>query len=328
MSAIDLYPSGFSRPDPWSLPAAKVEVRPTRSTEVLVASGEGRERVWVLNPYSGCEFACSYCSARRLPPFEGADPRLFERDIHLRANAAEAVQRALRDGSLYGARLELGTTCDPWQPAERQARATRGALEVLARFGRVELYASTRSTLAPRDGDLLSAIARNGRARVAFSIGSLELRLTRLLEPLAPTPDRRLVAMEALARSGVEVGVAISPVVAGCNDSLSALEALLRRARSAGASFASVQALSMPQPARERLVRFVARFDPERASRFNRLLARSAESDPHFASRLQQRFAEACRQVGLEPLPAPGAAPLAPRRPRQLSLFPPPQDQL
>jgi DNA repair photolyase len=324
MKAIDSLPSGFAPREPWSHDT-KVDVRPARSAEVLAALGEGRERVWALNPYSGCELACTFCAARQLSPFKDADLRLFERDIHARTNAAEAVARALRSGALDAAPLLLGTTCDPWQPAERVSQVTRSALDVLARFGKVDLWAMTRSTLAPRDADLLSMIGRQGRARVVFSIGTLDLRLSRLLEPLAPTPDRRLVAMEALARAGVEVGLAVSPVLAGLNDALPALEGLLRRASSAGARFAWAESLSMPKPARAKLVRHVSHFDPELATRYDRLLARSVEHDPHAEERLQARFDEACGKVGMPQVGSPAHALL--RRAavegetRQLSLF-------
>lgn len=326
MKALETtLPTGFAPAEPWpSRP--RVEVRTARSPDVLVpVGGEGEKvRFWALNPYSGCEFACVWCKGREAAAFRDADPRLFERDIHARVNAQEALLRALRSGGLVGAPLLLGTSCDPWQPAEQKAGVTRAALDVLARYGAgVELRAQTRSTLVPRDLDLLLALGRKGKVSVSFSLPTLDLKLARLLEPLAPSPDRRLVALETLARAGVRVGVQVAPVLSGLNDAAAELEAVLRRARDAGASFAAATPLSMGAAARARIVGFVSRFDPEKATRYDRVLARSVEADPRLAGRLEASFADLCARLRLDhaPAPRPRRAPAASAGPLQLALF-------
>ncbi|HEY3445837.1 MAG TPA: radical SAM protein [Myxococcales bacterium] len=321
MKALNQIPTGYAHSEPW--PAhPRVEVRTARSQDVLLPIGEGPSRYFALNPYSGCEFACVWCRGRHTPPFKDADPRLFERDIHARANAVEAVTRALKDGSLERSPLVLGTQCDPWQPAEQKAQVTRGVLDVLARYGSVDLRAQTRSTLIPRDIDLLAAIGRRGKVSVSFSIPTLDLRLSKLLEPLAPSAERRLVVLETLARAGIRVGVQVAPVMHGINDSAPYLEAVLRRAQSAGASFATVTPLSMPAPARLAMVGFVSHYDPELATKYDRLLARTVETDRAFPERLQASFDQVCTRLGLaHPRRAPRKAPPPASAERQLSLF-------
>ena len=113
-----------------------------------------------------------------------------------------------------------------------------------------------------------------------------------------------------------------APVLSGLNDSRVQLEGLLRRARNAGAAFAAVAPLTMPSEARAKMVRFVAYFDPEKATRYDRLLARSVEADPRFAPRLQELFAEVCDRLGVaHPREPREVAPVAEVAPRQLSLF-------
>ena len=124
------------------------------------------------------------------------------------------------------------------------------------------------------------------------------------------------------------MGIQVAPVIGGLNDSLPALEALLRRARSSGASYAAAAPLSMTSEARRRLVKFVAQFDPERATRYDRIFARSMENEPGYAERLKARFTQACEHVGLRSnelavVPPQPGDPQAPG-PRQLSLFPQP----
>src|SRR6476619_5024954 len=62
----------------------------------------------------------------------------FERNIFVKQNAPEVLSRTLRHGSdkhlalLAGETIVIGTATDPYQPAERRFRITRGILEVLA----------------------------------------------------------------------------------------------------------------------------------------------------------------------------------------------------
>jgi DNA repair photolyase len=295
-----------------------------RSGEALVRVGGGRAGYWALNPYSGCEHGCAFCRSRQEAPFREADWRLFEGDIHVRSNAPEVVTRALRDGLLSSVPVALGTSCDPWQPAEKRFGVTRQVLEQLALHGGVNLRAQTRSPLVTRDIDLLLAIGRRGRASVAISIASPDRRLNRLLEPSAPVAERRFAAMEALARAGVKVGILVAPVLPGLNDSYPALEKLLSRAREFGASFAGAMPLSMSPQDRARLVRHFAVQDPERATRYDRLFARSVEREPAFASELAHRFAEACERARLVDIWSARATrrqQIEDGQPRQLSLF-------
>lgn len=325
MNALLAIPAGFAPPEPW--PArAPIEGRRVRSPEVLRFLGTGPGRHAALDPYSGCELACAFCRGRDLPPFRDADFRLFERDIHVRVNAAEALAAAHRSGQLHrDIPLVLGASCEPWQPLEAKALATRAALEVALRLGPLDLRAQTRATLAARDADLLVALGRRGRVRVGFGIPALDRKLTRFLEPLAPTPDRRLVAMESLARAGVSVGIVASPLVPGLNDAPPALDGLLARARSAGATWAAAKPLRVTAAARTKLLRFLSPFGPELAARYDRLFARSADLQPDYEPMLARRFKAACDRYGLISLDSRQAPELAPapgeRAPQQLSLF-------
>ena len=113
---------------------------------------------WSLNPYTGCAFGCTYCyaryahryvmerasDARRMEDplaekYEKMPPWLaFERNIFVKTNAPQLLARALRQGSdkhqqlVNGTALLIGSATDPYQPAERRFRVTRGVLEVLA----------------------------------------------------------------------------------------------------------------------------------------------------------------------------------------------------
>ena len=58
----------------------------------------------------------------------------------------------------------------------------------------------TKGSLIERDIDILSDMARRGLVRVGISVTTLDAKLSRLMEPRAPAPARRLVMIRRLAR--------------------------------------------------------------------------------------------------------------------------------
>src|ERR1035441_2027006 len=85
--------------------------------------------------------------------------------------------------------IAIGTATDPYQPAERRYRRTRAILEVFARERGRHIGITTKSDLVVRDLDLLREIARSNVLAVHFTITTLDEKLARLLEPLAPLPE-------------------------------------------------------------------------------------------------------------------------------------------
>ena len=137
---------------------------------------------WSINPYVGCAFGCAYCYARYAHRYaaerlaakfvalgeaateaEPLPPWLaFERQIMVTRDAGALVRRALRrPATLAGLRNDgvvIGTATDPYQPAERRFRITRGVLEALAEHEGLRVTIITKSPLVTRDLDLLTRI--------------------------------------------------------------------------------------------------------------------------------------------------------------------------
>jgi DNA repair photolyase len=228
---------------------------------------------------------------------------------------------ARQDRSFLERPVLLGHGCDPWQPAERELGLTRKVLEGLAALPGVDLRCTTQSSLVGRDLDLLGQIARRGRVQVRVSVTSLERRAWTALEPHAPSPERRLMAMGMLARAGIAVGVQVEPVLRGVHDAEAAWVQLLTRAREAGAGFATARPLALSDGARERLLRHLGEVEPERVAPLRRLLARPHLHDARSWAEAQARFAAICKRVGLECRDLSSAEAKGEGGPRQLSLF-------
>jgi DNA repair photolyase len=283
-------------------------------------SDAGAPWYWSLNPYEGCEFACTFCQAR-LEKKDFASWRGFEKKVGVKANAVEALMKDLRAEDFQGRQVVLGTSTEPWQQAEEHSRVTRALLTALTKIDGLDLRVNTRSSLIARDGDLLKQIATKGRVTIAFSLASLDERVNRLMEPRAPSVFRRLAALESLARLGLNVGLIVSPVFAGLDEDELGLEALLTRAANAGARFAGMKVMQFGPGQREVFLEHVTTGYPEMASRFRRIIGRRTHTAEEERT-LKETFSRLCSQVGLLPLEE-AAEPRAPEpaAPAQLGLF-------
>src|SRR5919206_4886986 len=94
---------------------------------------------WTINPYRGCEFACTYCYARYTHEFmEMRDGVDFERKIYVKQNAGWLLRRDLKKVK-RGEEIAIGTATDPYQPAERRYEVTRAIMEELAQHSGLSL---------------------------------------------------------------------------------------------------------------------------------------------------------------------------------------------
>jgi DNA repair photolyase len=216
---------------------------PNRSLLNRCVSNREMPFTWTINPYRGCEFACKYCYARYTHEFmemrNGVD---FEQKIYVKQNAADFLRQELRRVK-PGEAIALGTATDPYQPAERRYEVTRVILEEFARHQGFELGIVTKSNLIVRDVSVLKQIARHNQLSISMTITTLDVELARLLEPRAPRPDLRLDAVRQLRDAGIRVGISCSPVIPAITDSPKNLEALVRAAADAGATYIFANAL-------------------------------------------------------------------------------------
>jgi DNA repair photolyase len=266
----------------------------------------GNQAGWTVDPYTGCELGCVFCPVR-LDEQDFPAWRRFEARVGVNLRAVKSFIERVSPEELHGCRVVLGSRSEPWQPAEEKFRLTRSLLAALGEARNLELRANTRSSLVARDIDLLLRIASRGQVSVVFSISCADERITRLMEPKAPSVLRRLAAMEALARAGLSVGLSISPVMAGLDPEEIGLDGLLTRAAHAGARFASMRWMELGPGQRERFLTYATTAFPASASRFRRILGRRAlESEAR--AEWESQFHQHCLALGLVEDPASGPA--------------------
>ncbi len=278
---------------------------------------------WTLNPYRGCEIGCGYCYARYTHGYLGLDdPRDFERRLFWKEDLPRLLARDLEKRVYPGQRIAVGTATDPYQPLERAKEITRGCLRVFARREGLRLSITTKSDLVVRDLDLLRVVAARNSLHVNFSVTTLDRRLARALEPVAPTPQRRLQALRTLSAEGIETGLFLMPVLPGLTDGPGALEEVAREAARAGARFLVHQCAFLREPARSFWFERLRDQWPALLPRYRRWFASGCYAEEDLRRRLARRVARIRRATGLADAPS-DPAPADP----QLTLFTVPDPQ-
>jgi DNA repair photolyase len=263
-----------------------------------------------INAYRGCEHGCSYCYARPYHEYLGLSAGLdFETKIFVKEDAPLLLRRELSSPKWRPRVVAMSGVTDPYQPAERRFRLTRGCLEVFAEF-RNPVGIVTKNRLVARDRDLLGELAQYQAAAVWLSLTTLDGDLSRRMEPRATQPAGRLAAITALADAGVPVGVLAAPMIPGLNDH--ELPALLQAAADAGARYAGYIMLRLPFGVKELFGDWLMRHYPDRRDKVLgrvRDLHGGALNDPRFGARMRGEgemarqiealFVATCRRTGL-----------------------------
>jgi DNA repair photolyase len=183
-----------------------------------------------MNLYRGCEHHCIYCDSRsacyQIEDFDG--------ELLVKANAIDLLRKELASKRVKGT-VGTGAMQDPYTPSEAKLEMTGQALDVIAQM-RYPVHILTKSDLVLRDVDRLVAINRT-YASVCFTITTADDALGKLVEPGAPAVSRRLRAARELVDHGIQVGVALMPVLPYIEDSEENITQIVGRAHEAGVSY-------------------------------------------------------------------------------------------
>ena len=225
---------------------------------------------WTLNPYRGCQHACTYCFARATHEHLGYDAgRDFETRIIVKVNAPEMLRQDLGRASWQRELIAIGTACDPYQAAELKYSLTHRILKVLRDFANPTSIV-TKSPHVVRDVDVLEELSAVADTTVSFSVSTLDDDVWKRIEPATAKPRKRLEAMRALSERGIRCGVMLAPVLPGLTDDAASLEAVVEAACEHGASFIHDNVLYLKPGTKEWFMPFLREAYPHLSERYSR----------------------------------------------------------
>lgn len=151
--------------------------------------------------------------------FRGSDPREVKKDIH----KAIAMSIPMR----FGIRFE------DFLPIERKKGVSLALLRYLADAGYPTMI-NTKSDLVGED-DYIEALASNpAKAAVHITMISSDSNFLKMIEPGAPSFERRIAAAKRLSDAGIRVVARIEPFMIHLNDSKDQVEEYMERIEEAG----------------------------------------------------------------------------------------------
>lgn len=289
------------------------------SAKAMMQPCEGSEwfgHDWNINLYRGCCHGCIYCDSR------SACYQVHEFDrVRCKKDALSILERELRAKHRRGI-VGMGAMSDPYNPFEKEMCLTRGALELLKRYG-FGVSIATKSDLIVRDAEILTEIARLQPVLAKITITAADDALSRKVERNVCPSSARFAAIEQLSRRGIFTGVLMMPILPFIEDYEENLSGIVRRAADSGARFIYPQ-LGVTLRGNQRQW-FYERLDEDFYGVWKQYEAQFGEqyvcASPR-AGELYAHFAQACKDHGiLYEMPQIIAVSRAPYEIRQLSLF-------
>ncbi|HKT84960.1 MAG TPA: PA0069 family radical SAM protein [Novosphingobium sp.] len=263
-----------------------------------------------INAYRGCEHGCIYCFARPTHAYHDLSPGLdFETKLFAKPDAARLLRETLAKRGYSPAPIAMGTNTDPYQPIEGRYRITRSILELCLET-RHPVTILTKSDRVLRDLDLLAEMARLRLVGVGISVTSLDAALSRLLEPRAAAPAKRVAALGRLVMAGVPAHVSIAPVIPAITDQF--LEGILEAVAAQGIRSAAWILVRLPHEVAPLFREWLQAHFPDRAEKVMatiRDMRGGRDNEPRFFNRMRPtgvwadlfrtRFRVAARRHGI-----------------------------
>lgn len=183
-----------------------------------------------MNIYKGCVHGCIYCDSRS----ECYGVEDFDR-VRAKENALEIIAKELKSKRRSGV-IGTGAMSDPYNLFEKEHRLTRGALELINKYG-FGVSIATKSDLITRDIDLLKLVQNHSPVLVKMTITTYDDALCKKIEPNVSVSSKRFRAIKELSENDIFVGVLLMPVLPFIEDNEENIKGIINLAHKSGAKF-------------------------------------------------------------------------------------------
>ena len=212
---------------------------------------------YVVNPYTGCQFACAYCYASFMSRFVNEPIENWGNYVYVKVNAVEIFEKDLKRLSYEkrNSSIFLSSVTDPYQGIEDKYRLTRGVLEVLRREAYPgEISILTKSPLVLRDIDILKQLPN---VEVGITVTTTDDTLSRFLEVRAPLASRRIGTLKQLKAEGISTYAFVGPLLPHFRYHPELLDALFANLVDAGVESLYVEHINLSSYIKKRLLQTI-----------------------------------------------------------------------
>lgn len=254
-----------------------MEIKKIQSKSVLTPS-KLPDTDFVVNPYTGCRFGCTYCYASFMGRFVGKDIKDWGSYVYIKENAPEVLKNDLTRLSASrsteyslknkggGKSIFFSSVTDPYQGVEVKYRLTRKCLEALLDFGfEGKLSVLTKSDLVLRDIDLFKQFVD---VEVGLTVTSTDDQISNYFEKYAPSVSKRFEALKKLNEAGIPTYAFVGPLLPHFVSSQDKLDALFEAIYKTGTKDLYVEHINLSNYIVERLKEEMPSLDKDTLAKF------------------------------------------------------------
>lgn len=224
---------------------------------------------YVINPYTGCQFGCTYCYASFMGRFIGGKTiGDWGSYVYAKANAPDLLRAELPriKNKGKGKEVFISSVTDPYQGVEAKYKLTRRCLEVIADTGFLGTVSIlTKSDLVTRDIDVIKRI---NRSVVGLTVTSDDDAVSRYFERFAPNVSDRFRALDKLNRQQISTYAFVGPLLPSFVANKQSLERVFKKLSEVGTTNIFVEHLNLSRYIRNRLFREMKNVDKKILEKF------------------------------------------------------------
>lgn len=224
---------------------------------------------YVINPYTGCRFGCTYCYASFMGRFlKDKGVKDWGQYVYAKVNAPELLEKELPKLKAKGKGLEifLSSVTDPYQGVEAKYQLTRKCLEIIRDYGfEGDISILTKSNLVLRDIDIFKKLKN---VAVGLTVTSYNDSISRYFEKYAPNVTDRFDALETLNKNGIKTYAFIGPLLPHFVAFETELEKIFKKLSQIGTKDIFIEHLNLSKYIRTRLIAEMKDIEPEIISKF------------------------------------------------------------
>lgn len=216
---------------------------------------------YVVNPYIGCAFGCSYCYASFMGRRVNESIGNWGNYLYLKENCVSLFSQELRKFIENGktATILFSSVTDPYQPAESKLCVTQKMLEICASYGYEGMISIlTKSPLVLRDLSIIQSLKNKEVGLTISHVVDHDL-LVKKMEMNAPGARARLMTLEKLNQQGVKTYAFIGPLMPHLFENLAQVEEIFKQISHVGTQEIFVEYLNITPYIKERIMNSIDR---------------------------------------------------------------------
>lgn len=265
-----------------------------------------------LNPYGGCSMACIYCYTNGSKYGGNYGVR-----VSAKINAVPILKKQLKNSIKRNERgiIILGSAADPYPSVEKDLTLTRQILEIIKRY-KFPIHILTKSELILRDMDILNGIKEvailpddlsdkldNG-VIISFSFSTLDEKLSKIIEPGAPSPIERLETMKKYNDAGFKTGIINMPTLPFLSDSEKEIESMVKASKKYRAHYVLYAGLTLygdaPDDCKTVYYNFLEKNYPDLVPEYEKLFKGSNAPSKRYQNHLAIKYGEISNKYGVK----------------------------